>query len=148
LAALPSSATNALNAIKQAAIAVDGFGSVLDVNGAASACLGNGLQLRRGRLFAKDAAANAKLQKLFDKLRVTPDTASFIFDPIVIRQSDAMPLVLQLLPVHPAARTPFFGGKSASLVGGRRDEAESRDKYFDGSIRLEPRRNPRGNRGN
>jgi DNA-binding CsgD family transcriptional regulator len=111
-----SSATNALNAIKQAAIAVDGFGSVLDVNGAASACLGNGLQLRRGRLFAKDAAANAKLQKLFDKLRVTPDTASFIFDPIVIRQSDAMPLVLQVLPVHPAARTPFLGARALLLL--------------------------------
>src|SRR5665213_199375 len=103
-----SSATNAMNSIRQAAIAIDRSGFVLGLNDIASACLGEDLRIRGGRLVVKDSAANASLQKLFDKLRSRPDTAPFAFDPIVVRRSDAMPLIVRVLPVHPAAHTPFL----------------------------------------
>jgi DNA-binding CsgD family transcriptional regulator len=47
-----------------------------------------------------------------DRLRITPDTATLPWEPVVIRRREKSPVVLRVLPVHGAARTPFLGARA------------------------------------
>jgi DNA-binding CsgD family transcriptional regulator len=64
------------------------------------------------RLVARDAEAKSNLEKLANRLRVTPDTATLPCEPIVIPRRDKSPVILRILPVHGAARTPFLGARA------------------------------------
>ena len=57
-----SSATTAMNAIRQAAIAIDRFGRVLDINAAAEAIFDNDIYVKSRRLFVADAQADSRLK--------------------------------------------------------------------------------------
>jgi hypothetical protein len=70
-----SSATNALNAVRQPAIAIDRLGFVLDANPAADALFDENIRRSNSRLVvgdAGDAEAGICLKKLTDRLRITP----------------------------------------------------------------------------
>jgi DNA-binding CsgD family transcriptional regulator len=107
-----SSATDALNAVRQPAIAIDRFGFVLDANAGAEALFDADIRVKDRCLVVGDAEAKSCLEKLVDRLRVTPDTATLPCEPIVIRRRHKSPVILRVLPVHPAARTPFLGARA------------------------------------
>jgi len=107
-----SSATNGLNRVRQPAVAIDRFGSVLDANAAAEALFDRHLRVTGRRLLVEDAEAKACLEKLIDRLRNTPDIGPLDCDPIVIRRNGRAPVVVRMLPVHGAARTPFLGARA------------------------------------
>jgi DNA-binding CsgD family transcriptional regulator len=106
-----SSATNALNAVRQPAIAIDRLGFVLDANPAAEALFDENIRISSRRLVVGDAEAKVCLEKLTARLRITADTATSLCEPIVVRRREKSPVVLRVLPVHGAARTPFLGAR-------------------------------------
>ena len=106
-----SAATSALDAVRQPAAAIDRLGRVVDANPAAVALFGPHLHVRDRRLVTSDQEAQRSLQTLMDRLRTTPDVVPLPCDPFVIRRTGAGPLVVRVLPVHGAARTPFLGAR-------------------------------------
>jgi DNA-binding CsgD family transcriptional regulator len=107
-----SSATNALNAVRQPAIAIDRRGFVLDANPAAEALFDADIRVKDRRLAVWDAEAKRDLQRLVERLAATSDLATLPCEPIVIRRRDKSPVILRVLPVHGAARTPFLGARA------------------------------------
>jgi DNA-binding CsgD family transcriptional regulator len=107
-----SSATNALNAVPQPAIAIDRLGFVLDANPAAEALFDQYIRVKDRRLVVDDAQTKACLEVLVDRFRVTPDTATLLCEPIVIHRREKRPVILRTLPVHAAARTPFLSARA------------------------------------
>ncbi|MFB9264780.1 helix-turn-helix transcriptional regulator [Bradyrhizobium erythrophlei] len=109
--------TNALDLIQVAAIAVGRFGAVIGMNSQAEACLGPDLMIRHGRLTLRDRHAQAELTGLTDQLRCTPDLLALPSSaPIVVRRRDKRPIVIQMQPVPPAARSPFLGARAILLI--------------------------------
>jgi DNA-binding CsgD family transcriptional regulator len=106
-----SSAVNALNAIREPAIAIDRLGFVLEANAEAEHLFDGDLRIINRRLVVHDAEAKSGLEKLMDRLRVTPDTATLPCEPIVVRRREKRPVILRVLPVHGAAKTPFLGAR-------------------------------------
>jgi DNA-binding CsgD family transcriptional regulator len=107
-----SSVTNALNAVRQPAIALDRLGFVLDANLGAEALFDADIHVRDRRLAVGDAQARRSLEKLVDRLLTASDLATLPCDPIIVRCREKRPLILRVLPVHGAARTPFLGARA------------------------------------
>jgi DNA-binding CsgD family transcriptional regulator len=107
-----TSATNALNLVRLPAVAIDRSGFVLDANPSAEALFGPELYIKDGRLEALPST-KSQLEKLFEALRRTPDTYPIPpRDAIVVQRKESAPLVLRLLPVPGAARSPFLGARA------------------------------------
>jgi DNA-binding CsgD family transcriptional regulator len=106
-----SSATNALNAVRHPAIALDRLGFVLDANRGAEDLFDADICVKDRRLAVWDAAARRDLEKLVERLPVTSDLATLPCAQIVVRRREKRPLILRILPVHGAARTPFLGAR-------------------------------------
>jgi DNA-binding CsgD family transcriptional regulator len=107
-----SGATEALNAVRQPAVALDRFGVVLDVNPAAEALFDDQMRIKDRRLHVLDAEARSALESLYDRLRVTTDLAALPCEPIVVRRRDKAAIILRILPVPAAARVPFLGARA------------------------------------
>jgi DNA-binding CsgD family transcriptional regulator len=111
-----SSATNALNAVRQPALAIDRSGLVLDANSGAVALFDADFLIKNRRLVVQDAAARSCLEKLTDRLRLMPDTAPIPGEPIVVRRREKSALIIRVLPIHGAARTPFLGARALLVL--------------------------------
>jgi DNA-binding CsgD family transcriptional regulator len=106
-----SSAINALNAVRLPAIALDRLGFVLDANRGAEDLFDADICIKDRRLAVWDAAARQDLEKLVERLPVTSDLATLPCTPIVVRRREKRPVILRVVPVHGAARTPFLGAR-------------------------------------
>jgi len=111
-AAVLSGVTNALHLIKQPALALDRLGFVLEMNEATEWLFDNDIRVRGRRLYVRDQRAKAILDAFVDKLRTTPDTAPLPAEPIVVRRRARRPVVIRILPVDGAARSPFLGART------------------------------------
>jgi DNA-binding CsgD family transcriptional regulator len=107
-----SSATNALNAVRQPAVAIDRLGYVLDVNAEAEALFDDQIRVRNRRLVLADCEAQGCFEKLIDCISAAPDFAVLGLDPFVIRRNSAPAIITRALSVHSAARTPFLGARA------------------------------------
>jgi DNA-binding CsgD family transcriptional regulator len=107
-----SSVVNAMEHVQRAAIAIDRFGNVLDTNAAAQRAFDDEFYIRQRRIIVKDELASARFENLFDRLRTAQDKDAIAFDPIVIRSTAGKPIVVRLMPVHPAANSPFLGARA------------------------------------
>jgi len=107
-----SSGVNALEQVQQAAIAVDRFGNVLDANTLAHCAFDDEFNIRQRRIVVKDKLANARFESLFDRLRKARDMDVTAVEPIIVRKTGAKPTVVRVLPVHPAAKSPFLGARA------------------------------------
>jgi DNA-binding CsgD family transcriptional regulator len=107
-----SGATNALNAVRRPAIAIDRFAFVLGANPAMDCVFDDCIHVRNRRLFVADVEAKTCLERLTDRLRTTSDTDVLPCEPIVVRRKRRAPVVIRVLPVHGAARTPFLGARA------------------------------------
>ncbi|CAN7171536.1 LuxR C-terminal-related transcriptional regulator [Bradyrhizobium sp. LjRoot220] len=119
-----SGITNALTFIKRAAIALDRFGSVVDINPAAEAALGGDIQVIGQRLVITDGRAQSAFNNFLDRLRTSSDLDALGVAPIVIRRDGKLPIVIRILPVDGAARSPFLGARAILIFSGF-DEAEA-----------------------
>jgi DNA-binding CsgD family transcriptional regulator len=121
-----SNVGNALGFIKRAAIAVDRFGSVLDINPLAETILAGGdITMIGQRLVLRDKRAQSVFNGFLDRLRTTADVDALDVAPIVIRREARLPIVMRVLPVDGAARSPFLGARAILILSGfDEDEAE------------------------
>jgi DNA-binding CsgD family transcriptional regulator len=110
--AVLSGAVDALNIVRQPAVALDRLGVVLDANPAAEALFDDEMRIRDRRLHVSDAEARSALDPLYERLRVTSDIAVMQCEPIVVRRRLKAPVVLRILPVPAAARVPFLGARA------------------------------------
>jgi DNA-binding CsgD family transcriptional regulator len=107
-----SSATDALNAVRQPAVAIDRLGAVIEVNASAEALFDDQIRIKDRRLHISDADAKRTIDTLLDRLRAVSDLAPLPCDPIIIRRRDTGPVILRMLPIPSAARTPFLGARA------------------------------------
>jgi DNA-binding CsgD family transcriptional regulator len=108
--------TNALDLIGRPAIAIGQFGQVLGINTRAAAYLDRELLVRKGRLSLIDKTADSELAHLVDGFKAIAGLQAIDTSPIVMRRQGQRPLVLQPLPVPPAARNPFFGARAILVL--------------------------------
>jgi DNA-binding CsgD family transcriptional regulator len=120
-----SNVTNALGFIKRAAIALDRFGSVLDVNPPAETVLaGDDINIVGQRLVMRDQRAQSIFNNFLDRLRTATDLDALAVAPMVIRREGRLPIVIRVLPVDGAARSPFLGARVILILSGV-DEGEA-----------------------
>jgi DNA-binding CsgD family transcriptional regulator len=110
-----SGMTNALGLLKQPAIALDRSGLVLDFNAPAEQMFNGDLRVRNRRLELSDRQAALNFDVFVQRLRMVAEGAALPIAPIVVRRASQRPLLLRILPVDGAARSPFVGA-SALLV--------------------------------
>jgi DNA-binding CsgD family transcriptional regulator len=107
-----SSAIDALNAVHQPAVAIDRLGTAIDVNASAEALFDDQIRIKDRRLHVCDADARRAIDTLLDRLRAVSDLEPLPCDPIIVRRRDRGPVILRLLPIPGAARTPFLGARA------------------------------------
>jgi DNA-binding CsgD family transcriptional regulator len=108
--------TNALNLVKQPAIAVDRLGFVIEVNPLAAETFDDEIRIRNRRLFVRDRSAKSALEALTDQIRNTADVAALRASPIVVRREAKSPVVIRVLPVDGAGRSPFLGARAVLVL--------------------------------
>jgi DNA-binding CsgD family transcriptional regulator len=118
--------TNALDLVTQPAIALDRMGFVLEANAAAERLFDHDVRVRNRRLELSDPRAKAEFGIFLRKLRMTPDSATLNAAPIFVRPPLRSPLVLRILPIDGAARSPFLGARALLLISdlGRKNEIQ------------------------
>jgi DNA-binding CsgD family transcriptional regulator len=104
--------TNALDLVNQPAVSLDRLGFVIDANPRATGVFDDEIRVRNRRLFVRDKAARSALDVLIDHLRHTPDTEALPASPIVVRRETRSAVVIRVLPVDGAARSPFLGARA------------------------------------
>ncbi|MGH6643211.1 MAG: helix-turn-helix transcriptional regulator [Bradyrhizobium sp.] len=123
--AVLSNVTNALGFIKRPAIAIDRFGAVLDVNATAEVILGrDDISIVGRRLVIPDKRAQSAFNAFLDRLRTATDLDALAVAPIVIRRDGKLPVVIRVLSVDGAARSPFLGARAILIFSGF-DEGEA-----------------------
>jgi DNA-binding CsgD family transcriptional regulator/PAS domain-containing protein len=114
--AVISGVTNALHKMQQPVLALDRLGFVIDMNAAAEQLFDDEFSVRDRRLRVRDQRARLLLDDFIDQLKVTPDTVALPTHPIVVQRLAKRPLVIRILPVDGAARTPFLGARALLVV--------------------------------
>jgi DNA-binding CsgD family transcriptional regulator len=109
-------AVNALNLVRQPAVIVDRLGCVLDTNAAADQLFDSEIRVRNRRLYVTDRHARAALESLVDALRVAGDVTPLPTEPIVVRRQIKAPVLIRILPIETAARSPFLGARALLLL--------------------------------
>ena len=104
--------TNALQLVRQAALALDRSGAVLGMNSAAEQIFDDEFRVRDRRIFLRDKKARSALDSFIQQMQTMPDTAALPAAPIVVHRQGKRPLIIKILPVDGAARTPFLGARA------------------------------------
>jgi len=107
-----SATTNALNLVRRPAIAIDRLGTVLDMNVAAEALFNDELFVRNQRLYLRDKLAASILDRSLRRLAGTSDHDTVQFSPIVVRREVGRPVIIEALPIPPAAKNPFVRARA------------------------------------
>jgi DNA-binding CsgD family transcriptional regulator len=107
-----SSAVDALNAVRQPAVAVDRLGTAISANASAEALFDDQIRIKDRRLHVGDGDARRAIETLLDRLRVMSDLEPLPCEPIIIHRRDNGPVILRTLPIPGAARTPFVGARA------------------------------------
>jgi DNA-binding CsgD family transcriptional regulator len=105
-------ATDALNTIRQPALALDHRGFILAANNSAEHLFDDELYIHNRRMLVRDELAKRQISELIDQMRVTSDKDAMLRNPIVIRRQRRQPVLVRTLPVHGAARSPFLGARA------------------------------------
>lgn len=109
--AVLSGVSNALYHVQEPALALDRYARVLDVNEAAAELFDDEIRVNNRRLFVRDAGAQHDINAFIDRLRATSDVIPLSADPIVVRRRERGPIIIHVLPVDGAARSPFLGAR-------------------------------------
>jgi DNA-binding CsgD family transcriptional regulator len=108
--------TNALNLVRQPAVIVDRLGFVLDTNAAAEGLFDSEIRVHNRRLCISHKHARAELERFVDAIRVAADTEPLPAGPIVVRRQAKPPILIRILPIEAAARSPFLGARALLML--------------------------------
>jgi DNA-binding CsgD family transcriptional regulator/PAS domain-containing protein len=103
--------SNALELVRQPAIALDRQGCVLEANAAAQNLFGTEIGIRERRLWVRDRLAKFRLDSLVDQVRTSADDAVVRAWPIAVRRECLPLLLIRALPIPGPARSPFLGAR-------------------------------------
>jgi DNA-binding CsgD family transcriptional regulator len=133
-----SNITNAFNFIRKAAISLDRFGAVIETNASAEAIFGDDIYIRDRRLFIRDKRAKTVFDDFLGQLRTTADINPLSVAPIVIRRAHKQPIVIRVLPVDGAARSPFLGARANLILSNSEEAADAQLTVLCDAFRLTP----------
>jgi DNA-binding CsgD family transcriptional regulator len=108
--------TNALALVQQPALAIDRFGVVLAANAIAELMFNDEVRVCNRRLYIADRCARTEFDRFVDKVRIARDADPLPADPIVIRRQGNPSILIRILPVEPAARSPFLGARALLVL--------------------------------
>lgn len=111
-----SGVSNALHFVSRPTLALDRQGFVLETNAAAEQIFDDEIRVRDRRLFVTDKQAKSALDSFIDRMRTTADTEALPVAPIVVRRTEKQPVVIRVLPVDGAARSPFLGARALLVL--------------------------------
>jgi DNA-binding CsgD family transcriptional regulator len=103
---------NALHLVRQPAVILDRLGFVLDANAAADQMFDSEIRVSNRRLAVTDGRARAELERVADALRAAGDGTPLPAEPIVVRRQFKPPVLIRVLPIEAAARSPFLGARA------------------------------------
>ena len=133
-----SSVTNAFGLIKKAAVSIDRFGAVMEANAPAEAIFDEDIYIADGRLIIRDKLAQRVFEGFLGQLRVTPDVYPLNVAPIVVRRARKRPVIIHVLPVDGAARSPFLGGRAILILADTEDTQNAQLPLLCKAFRLTP----------
>lgn len=107
---------SALNLVQQPAVIVDRLGFVLDTNAAAEQLFDSEICVHNRRLCLADKCAKAELERFVDATRIAGDTDPLPAGPIVVRRQLRPPMLIRILPIEAAARSPFLGARAVLML--------------------------------
>lgn len=111
---------NAFELIHEPALAVSSTGLVIDMNRAATRLFDADFRVRGNRLAMRDGKASQALEHmLWDRVpdgEIRPTSSGRIGKIIVARRQARKPVLIKVLPVHGAARTPFLGARAILVL--------------------------------
>jgi DNA-binding CsgD family transcriptional regulator len=108
--------TNVLYLINQPALALDKSGFVIEANAKATDLFDNEIRIKDRRLFVRDKIARSALAALNGQIQNTSDTLALHAPPIIVRRQSKTPVVIRVLPVDGAARSPFLGARAVLVL--------------------------------
>jgi DNA-binding CsgD family transcriptional regulator len=108
--------SNALELVRQPAIAIDRLGFVLDANPIAQKLFGDEIGIRQRRLWVRDRRAKYLLDSIADQLRTQADDAVLRAAPIIVHRERLAPVLIRVLPVPGPARSPFLGARALLIL--------------------------------
>jgi DNA-binding CsgD family transcriptional regulator len=103
---------DALSLVGCPAVAIDRTGRVLGTNVAADGSFDSSIRISNSRLKVTDERAHQTLEAVFARLRLSPETARLPIDAVAVRRLEKPPIILRILPVPVAARSPFLGARA------------------------------------
>jgi DNA-binding CsgD family transcriptional regulator/PAS domain-containing protein len=133
-----SGMTNALGLLNQPALALDRNGLVLDFNAAAEQMFNRDVRVRNRCLELSDRQARSSFDTFIHRLRTVTESVALSTAPIVVRRSSKRPLLLRILPVDGAARSPFLGARALVVFSGLHSEAGLSPKLLSHIFGLSP----------
>jgi DNA-binding CsgD family transcriptional regulator len=101
---------NAFNLITEPALALTPKGIVTDVNEEANALFSEDLRIHNKRLFMRDTKAMVALDQLLTEIgesAIRLRTSAGKGNVVIVRRETKRPIMLTVMPVHGAARSPF-----------------------------------------
>jgi DNA-binding CsgD family transcriptional regulator len=106
---------NAFAMINEPALSLAWGGIVLDVNEGATALFDADFRVRNRRLYMRDGKAGQALDRMLWDAAADSDlrlrSRSRIGNVIIARREAKRPILIKVLPVHGAARSPFLGAR-------------------------------------
>lgn len=124
--------------IGKAVVAIDATGKVIHANAAAERLLGTSVRIAGGRLAFGDRNAAAEYGRIVERLRRTREGKTLGAPPVIVRRRDATPLVIRLLPVDGAAKSPFLHARALLLLNEIGRPARSDGQIFSRAFGLTP----------
>ncbi len=108
--------TNALDLVHLPALAIDRFGRVLAANAAAEATFDHGLRVQDRQLLIGDQSAGIEFGNFVARMRIVSEIGFVPTNPILVRRRAKPPVLMRVLPIEPAARSPFLGARALLLL--------------------------------
>ncbi len=133
-----SGVNDALHRVGHPALALDRLGFVLGANESAEGIFDDEIYVRNRRLTVRDQEVKSALADFVDQLRTTPEAAALPVAPIVVRRAGKQPLVIRVLPVDGAARTPFLGARALLVISDLDQKSTPPSAVLAQTFRLSP----------
>ena len=108
--------SNAFDLLGEPAIAINRMGNVIEVNRSATALFDDDFRVRDQRIFVRECAARAEMDRFLERLRTKSDTQALNADPIRIPRKSKRPLLIRALAVDGAAKSPFLGARAIFVL--------------------------------
>lgn len=111
-----STVATSFDQIGKAVVAIDQTGRFIHANATAQRLLDSSIQITGGRLMLGDRHAAAEYGRVISRVRGLREGKTLHAAPIIVRRENATPIMIRVLPVDGAAKTPFVSARALLLL--------------------------------